>query len=111
MFLCVGGESEPTGLKSFSADQPSANTGKGKMEPVAAMSTGNNLSKNGGDVFETGEGAQHENCLFFYTKLHTDSLLLGPRDYLFMRDELTIGPGAASLQAYQARDKASSDLI
>lgn len=68
MFLCVGGESEPTGLKSFSADQPSANTGKGKMEPVAAMSTGNNLSKNGGDVFETGEGkifAQHENCLFF----------------------------------------------
>lgn len=40
MFLCEGGESEPIGLKSFSADQPSANTGKGKIGPVAAMSTG-----------------------------------------------------------------------
>lgn len=44
MFLCVGGESEPIGLKSFSADQPSANTGKGKIDPVTAISTGINLS-------------------------------------------------------------------
>ena len=45
MFLCVGGESEPRGLKSFSADQPSANTGKGKTGPVAAMSKGIDLSR------------------------------------------------------------------